>query len=85
MFATSLESPNMNSTPVSYAVPFDAIMTYQDDGMRARSQGIGYESNPFLVRTLMPQVTGEPVVEWRQKAEAWLFGWLMENAWCEAA
>ena len=31
----------------------------------------------------MPQVTGEAVTEWRQKAEAWLFGWLLENTWCE--
>ncbi|MCB5205284.1 hypothetical protein LH464_22745 [Neorhizobium sp. T786] len=51
--------------------------------MKARSRGLGYQSNPFLARNLMPQITGEPVFEWRQKAEAWLFGWLLENAWAE--
>ncbi|HEX5933879.1 MAG TPA: CrpP-related protein [Pseudorhizobium sp.] len=49
--------------------------------MKARSRGLGYQANPFLVKEQMPQATGEPVAEWRQKAEAWLFGWLLENAW----
>ena len=83
MVAATLESSNINFTPVSYAVNLETILTYQGDGMKARSRGLSYQSNPFLDRNRMPQVTGEPVVEWRQKAEAWLFGWLLENAWVE--
>lgn len=58
-------------------------MKYQHDGMKARSRGLGYGSNPFMAKERMPQITGEPIAEWRQKAEAWLFGWLLENAWHE--
>lgn len=49
--------------------------------MSARSQGLGHQANPFLARERMPQSTGEAIIDWRQKAEAWLFGWLLENAW----
>ncbi|MCJ8518489.1 hypothetical protein ABID21_001189 [Pseudorhizobium tarimense] len=53
--------------------------------MNARSRGLGHDANPFLARERMPQETGEPVAEWREKAEAWLFGWLLENAWVSDA
>ncbi|MFN7023302.1 MAG: CrpP-related protein [Pseudorhizobium sp.] len=59
----------------------EALLAYQDEGMLARSHGLGHHANPFLAREHVPQTTGEPVIEWRQKAEAWLFGWLLENAW----
>jgi len=62
-------------------VPFENLVDFQQDGMAARTRGLGHESNPFLARERLPQITGEPTEEWRWKAEAWLFGWLVENAW----
>jgi len=51
--------------------------------MAARGRGLGYDSNPFLASEKMPRTTGEPVGDWRQKAEAWLFGWLLEHTWSQ--
>ncbi|MBB6178552.1 CrpP-related protein [Pseudorhizobium flavum] len=59
----------------------ETIVSHQQEGIAARLRGLGHDSNPFLARELLPQATGEPAEEWRSKAEAWLFGWLIENAW----
>ncbi len=80
MVARTLESTNKTDRPVAYTV-LEMLLTYQDEGMTARSRGFGFDTNPFLVKERLPQTTGEPVGDWRQKAEAWLFGWLLENAW----
>lgn len=64
-------------------VSLDVLLTYQQQGMAARSRGLDYASNPLLAADKMPRRTGEPIADWRQKAEAWLFGWLLEHAWSE--
>jgi hypothetical protein len=59
----------------------EELLGYQDEGVAARSRGLGYAANPFFPREARPEVTGELPAEWRQRAEVWLFGWLLENAW----
>ena len=57
MVARTLESTNKNDRPVVYTV-LEMLLTYQDEGMTARARGLGFDTNPFLVRERMPQTTG---------------------------
>jgi hypothetical protein len=52
----------------------------QKAGANARARGESEASNPYYKSENMPAATGETVAEWQQKAEAWEFGWKMEDA-----
>lgn len=51
----------------------------QKFGANARAQGLNELDNPYYKASNMPAATGEPVAEWQEKAEAWTFGWKMED------
>jgi hypothetical protein len=54
----------------------------QKDGanMRAICGRLTLLQNPFYRLHNMPGNTGEPFEKWIKKAEAWEFGWRMEDA-----
>lgn len=51
----------------------------QLSGANARARGESRFSNPFYSQQKMPAATGETIDKWNAKAEAWTFGWEMED------
>lgn len=56
---------------------FDAIIKLQEKGAEARTLGADEKDNPFMKSETMSETTDE----WRQKRDAWHFGWAIENAY----
>lgn len=52
----------------------------QKHGANARARRESYFDNPYLKAANMPAATGETLEAWNAKAEAWSFGWRMEDA-----
>jgi len=56
----------------------ETILDWQQRGITARILGLGPEDNPLLKHR--PALHGPSLEEWRQKIEAWSFGWSIEDA-----
>lgn len=56
----------------------ETILDWQQRGITARILGLRQEDNPLLKHR--PKGSGRTLDEWRQKIEAWSFGWLIEDA-----
>ncbi|MUO79738.1 hypothetical protein GOZ80_08030 [Agrobacterium vitis] len=54
-------------------------LDWQQRGMNARVLGVKIDANPVLPYVSGAQEAGEKE-EWIQKAEAWSFGWCIEDA-----
>ena len=56
----------------------EIILDWQQRGITARVLGLQQHDNPLLEH--QPERGDRSFEEWRQKVEAWLFGWSIENA-----
>lgn len=52
----------------------------QHCGANARASCVSQFRNPYYLPEAMPAATGETVIDWQAKAEAWLLGWQVEDA-----
>ncbi|MBW9091683.1 hypothetical protein JNB91_28225 [Rhizobium wenxiniae] len=57
----------------------DTMLDWQQRGMNARVLGLSVSKNP-VVPFLETAICSKERDSWVQKAEAWLFGWNIENA-----
>lgn len=48
-------------------------------GASAAREGLTLWDCPYYGPVEMPGHTGEPIVEWREKVEAWEAGWIAET------
>ncbi|MGE8687708.1 MAG: CrpP-related protein [Achromobacter sp.] len=51
----------------------------QKQGAKAAREGLTLWDCPYYRAVNMPGHTGEPIVKWREKVEAWEAGWLAET------
>jgi hypothetical protein len=56
----------------------ETILDWQQRGITARILGLSPSQNPLL--KYQPQRSDPALQDWRQKVEAWSFGWEIENA-----
>ena len=56
----------------------EIILDWQQRGVTARVLGLKQEDNPLLKH--QPARGDKSFEEWKQKVEAWLFGWAIEDA-----
>jgi len=56
----------------------EALLDWQQRGINARILGLCPSDNPLLKH--QPARDIRLLDEWRQKEEAWLFGWAIEDA-----
>lgn len=56
----------------------EIILDWQQRGITARILGMRQEDNPLLRHK--PKEHGRLLDEWRQKIDAWTFGWSIEDA-----
>lgn len=56
----------------------DVVLDWQQRGMNARVLGLSPSDNPVL--RIKPEDDRAENDKWRLKAEAWLFGWSIEDA-----
>nr|CAD6437911.1 hypothetical protein REQ54_04358 [Rhizobium sp. Q54] len=57
---------------------FEMIVEWQQRGVTGRVLGLLPEDNPLLKHR--PEPDNQSLDDWRQKVEAWLFGWSIEDA-----
>jgi len=56
----------------------ETILEWQQRGITARILGLRQEDNPLLQHR--PNRNDTSFEEWRQKVDAWSFGWSIEDA-----
>ena len=54
--------------------------TLQKRGAEARAQGRSIFDNPFYASDMVPAISGDDILEWQNKVEAWNLGWKIEDA-----
>lgn len=59
---------------------FDEIIELQERGAEACARGAAEWDNPFLKVRPLPGIAGILYEQWREKRDAWHFGWAIENA-----
>jgi hypothetical protein len=60
---------------------FDAIIALQEKGAETRALGADAKDNPFLKAGTTTGTSDETENEWRERRDAWHFGWAIENAY----
>jgi len=55
------------------------LKTLQNRGAEARAHGAALLDNPFYQTKYMPAITGDTIDVWQKQADAWAFGWQMED------
>ncbi|MFN6936624.1 MAG: CrpP-related protein [Tsuneonella sp.] len=56
----------------------EVVLDWQQRGMTARVLGLPLSDNPLLISA--PANRPQPDDEWYQKADAWSFGWAIEDS-----
>jgi len=62
-------------------ISFETIIDLQEAGAKACELGASRKDNPFLRIVAMSGRSDEVHDHWRQKRDAWQFGWAIENAY----
>jgi hypothetical protein len=61
----------------------EVIVALQGDGMKARAWGLSSRNNPALIEEAESASDGN--ADWRERHDAWLFGWEVEDVWLRSS